>query len=72
MRKQYERLGTFLDGRMTNVSIADKLVTLLKKPSLLQPEEIEELTRIRTLHRASWKYYKEYINNIYKEHYKEE
>ena len=69
MRKQYNRLGTFLDGRMTDISLPDKLVILLKKPSLLQADELVELNKIRTLQRSSWKYYKDYINTTYKKYY---
>ena len=61
--------GVPIGKTFVTMSVPDKLLRLLSKPSILKPEQLAELSRIRALTKKAWFYHKEYVNNCYTEYY---
>ena len=61
--------GVPIGKTFITMSVPDKLLRLLSKPSILKPDQLAELLRIRALTKKAWFYHKKYINECYKEYY---
>lgn len=65
--KKYFKSSSFLNDKLTNTSVKDKLIILSKSSYLLTQEEVLEVKRLRSL-KGSQSNNRDYINKMY-EHY---